>query len=651
MDSFRELTELRGNQGREEEEEGVISVEPITIIVSPALQDLSKTLTPESSASSSARDNGGTTKLHRPAARPLRRHPATRKGRGMWLAMTQICPWAVLHHEVVDSAPSISGYKKLEDMVRAYHIPRMILLRAGAKNERACTVSRTGWIPVLRGGSDAADAQQHKVHHRLYAVVCEVGGASEGDSVQVAVPVLAVSQLQRRKVVLPLQERKEPAVQEHLEALVTSKQLAVFGFVDMANLFTKGSQGRATGDTSQRQTRFDERPPPAPQSRSSSHSGSSLASKPCAEQRVETVAPSARRRACEETDSEDEVLLMRRRTSGGTQPAQAAQPAAARSSNTPSATARVAAEPASASASVSASRIAYPDGFSYVKPDCHPPMVQGMQSFVPPVDRQRARTFVQQHGGQVAMVKLMDNNELSANCKQLATKKTSLVNDVNHLQGLEMANRAAAAESQADELANRNNELREELERACAEKGSGIQVVKDETARVEERAKKAEAERERALNELSSLKHQVAEAARNLNAAEEALNELKISHRRSVSIARAQGAEWLVGSAAFQDAVMVASANMTTEIYNEIRGKVLHHRPDFPICELAFFDGEDIDEQGKSLAPLADTTVWLRWDLNEEGVPVWPPSVLEEGEDPTGLPSFDGWVEGAPVAE
>ncbi|GKV39815.1 hypothetical protein SLEP1_g47530 [Rubroshorea leprosula] len=90
---------------------------------------------------------------------------------------------------------------------------------------------------------------------------------------------------------------------------------------------------------------------------------------------------------------------------------------------------------------------------------------------------------------------------------------------------------------------------------------------------------------------------------------------------------------------------------MTTEIYNEIRGKVLHHRPDFPIRELAFFDGEDIDEQGKSLAPLADTTVRLRWDLNEEEVPVWPPSVVEEGEDPAGLPSFEGWVEGAPVAE
>ncbi|GKV35897.1 hypothetical protein SLEP1_g44099 [Rubroshorea leprosula] len=189
-----------------------------------------------------------------------------------------------------------------------------------------------------------------------------------------------------------------------------------------------------------------------------------------------------------------------------------------------------------------------------------------------------------------------------------------------------MANRAAAAESRAEELANRINELKEELERARAERESGIQAAKDEAARV-------------------------AEADKNLSATKEALNELKASHVRSVGTARAQRAEWLVGSSTFQDAVAVASANMTTEIYNEIHGKVLHHRPDFPIHKLAFFDGEDIDEQGKSLAPLADTTVRLRWDLNEEGVPVWPPSVLKEGEDPVGLPSFDGWVEGAPVAE
>ncbi|GKV01673.1 hypothetical protein SLEP1_g14212 [Rubroshorea leprosula] len=243
------------------------------------------------------------------------------------------------------------------------------------------------------------------------------------------------------------------------------------------------------------------------------------------------------------------------------------------------------------------------------------------------------------------------SSELGSKCKQLAAEKASLVDDVNRLQGSEMANRAAAAESRADELANKINELTEELERARAERESGIQAAKDEAARVEDRAKKAEADRDHAQHELSSLRQQVTEADRNLAAAGESLNELKASHARSIVIARAQGAEWLVGLAVFQDAVAVVSANVTTEIYNEIRGKVLRHRPDFPIGELAFFDGEDLNDQGRSLTPLADATVRLRWDLNEEGVPVWPPSVLEDGEDPAGLSSFDAWVEGAPVVE
>ncbi|GKV52486.1 hypothetical protein SLEP1_g59062 [Rubroshorea leprosula] len=391
----------------------------------------------------------------------------------------------------------------------------------------------------------------------------------------------------------------------------------------------------------------------------------SSASRPRAEHRAEASAPSERRHAREEAKSEDEVPLIRRRTSGGTQPAQAARPVTVRSPNAPSGTVRAAVEPASAPASTSSPRIAYPKGFSYIRAECQPAMVQAMHSFVPPMDNKRAKAFVQQHGGQVAMIKLMDlrgstvreragssyREYLGSKCKQLATEKASLVDDVNRLQGSEMANRAAAAESQANELAARNNELREELDRARAEKESGIQAAKEEAARVEERARKAEADRDRTQHELDSLKHQVAEADRNLTAAGEALNELKTSHARSISIARAQGAEWFLGSAVFQDAVAVASANVTTEIYNEIRGKVLHHRPDFPIRELVFFDEEELDEQGKILAPLADTIVKLRWDLNEEGVPVWPSSVLEDGEDPAGLPSFDAWVEGAPVAE
>ncbi|GKV04876.1 hypothetical protein SLEP1_g16973 [Rubroshorea leprosula] len=696
------------------------------MIVPSALQDVPETLTPESSASSSARDNGGDHHTSSSSSSSSKETPSFEEGTGDVVSTVSDRPvigeWegktitgrlsnlrkapkdlpvgfrfkAALHHEVADSAPSISVYRKLEEMMRAYHILRMILLRTGAKNERACMVSQTGWIPVY------VDHFEAGLRFPLPGLIFDLLADYElALTAQVAVPVPAVSQLQRyylsgreksqlfknvknkvarwkrqfifvrdtrterisNDLVARLCEWRVPnahvnypqllprdtdlknqlleyARRENLidlDALVTSKQLVVFGFVDVANLFTEGeissilecqrqraqgSRGCASGSVQQSQTRFDKRPPPVPQSRSSSYRGSSLAPRPRADQRAETAAPSARRRAREETESEDEVPLIRRRTSGGTQPAQAAQTAAERSSNAPSTMTRAAAEPASASTSVSTPG-----------------------SFVPPTDRQRARAFVQQHGGQVAMafsyaVALFEseqgarsqNNELSANCKQLAAEKASLVDDVNGLRGSKMANRAAAAESRAYELTNRNNEFKEELERARAEKESGIQAAKDEAAHVEETAKKAEAEKERALSELNSLKHQT-------------------SHGRSVSIARAQGAEWLVGSAAFQDVVAVASANMTTEIYNEIRGKVLHHRPDFPIRELAFFDGEDIDEQGKSLAPLADTTVWLSWDLNEEGVPVWPPLVLEEGEDPVGLPSFNGWVEGAPVAE
>ncbi|GKV14896.1 hypothetical protein SLEP1_g25699 [Rubroshorea leprosula] len=622
MDFFRELRELRGNQGREEEEERVISVEPIAMIVPPALQNLPETITPESSANSSARDDSGNNHASPSSSLSSEETPSHGENTGDVAGNVPDLPvvreWesriitgrlsnlrkvpkdllagfrfrAALHHEVANGAPSISGYKKLKEMVMSYQIPRTILLRAGTQNERACTVSQTGWIPVF------------------YAVVCEVGDTGQGDSVQVIIPMSAVPKLQRRKVVLPLWEGEEPALQEQEMSSILERQ----------HQRAQGSRGRVAGSASQRQTWFDERPPLAPQSRCSSHRGSSSASRARAERKVEAVAPSARRRALEDINSKDEVPLMRRRTTVETAPA---------------------------STTVLAPQIAYPEGFSYVKTDCQPAMVQGMQSFVPPVDpfSYAVALFESAQGART------QNSGLNANCKQLATEKASLVDNVNRLQGFEMATRVASVESRAEELASRNNELKEELERAHAEKESRIQATKDEATHVEERAKKAEAERDHTLNELSSLRQQVAEAAKSLNKAEEALNRVKTSQGHFVSIARAQGAEWLVGSAAFQDAVAVASANMTTEIYNKIYGKVLQHRPDFPICELAFFDGEDLDKQGKSLAPLADATVLLRWELNEKGVPIWPPSVLEEGGDPEGLPSFDSWVERALVAE
>ncbi|GKU99604.1 hypothetical protein SLEP1_g12424 [Rubroshorea leprosula] len=659
----------------------------ITMIVPPALQDVPEIMRLDSSASSSARDNGGEHPTASSSSSSFKETPSREKGMGDVVSNVSDRPvieeWesrtiagrlrnltkapkdlpagfrfkAALHHEVADCAPSISGYRKLEEMVRAHHIPKMILLRTGAKSERACTLTLNsirfiiGFMllcarlevlakaivfrslfqcrlcPNSRGSKwyylSRRDKSQlfknvrNKVARwkRQFFFVCDTRTERNSNDLATRLSEWRTSnahvnypQLLPRDVDLKNQ-LLEYAKRENLidlEALVTSEHLAVFGFVDVTNLFSEGEMSSILEH--------------------------------------QHIAPSARRRVREEIESEDEVPLIRWRTRGGAQPAQAVRLAAACSPNAPSTTARVAAKPTSASASVSGPRIAYPEGFSYVRAECQPAMVQGMHSFVPHADSKRAKAFVQQHGDQVAMIKLMDafsyavalyesehgacteNSELSSKCKQLAAEKASLVGDVNRLQGSEMANRAAAAESRVDELANKNNELREELERARAERKSGIQAAKEEATRA-------------------------AEVDRNLIAAGQALNELKTSHARFVSIAQAQGAKWFVGSASFQDAVAVASANVTTEIYNELRGKVLQHRPDFLIGELAFFDGEDLDEQGKSLAPLVDATVRLRWDLNEEGVPVWPPQVLEDGEDPARLPSFDAWVEGAPVAE
>ncbi|GKV49779.1 hypothetical protein SLEP1_g56511 [Rubroshorea leprosula] len=184
MVSLREFVEQRGNQGREEEEGGVLSVEPITMIVPPELQDMPETMASESSTSSSASDNGGdhpSTSLSSSSERTPGReeeagdvvsHVSDRPVMGEWESRTvpgrlsnmRKAPKdlpagfrfkAALHHEVADCTPSVSGYRRLEEMVRAYHIPKTILLRTGGQNERACTVSPTGWIPVYVDHFDA----------------------------------------------------------------------------------------------------------------------------------------------------------------------------------------------------------------------------------------------------------------------------------------------------------------------------------------------------------------------------------------------------------------------------------------------------------------------------------------------------------------
>ncbi|GKV30704.1 hypothetical protein SLEP1_g39490 [Rubroshorea leprosula] len=186
-------------------------------------------------------------------------------------------------------------------------------------------------------------------------------------------------------------------------------------------------------------------------------------------------------------------------------------------------------------------------------------------------------------------------HELTKNYKRLTSEKASLEEEVTRLQSSEMANRATSTESRADELNNKVNELKEELDKAQIEKESRILTTKEEAGRVED-----------------------------LACGQEALDQMKVSYQRSISIAQAQGTEWLLGLDTFQDAIAIMSMNTTTQIYDDIR---------------------------KSLLPLVYTTILFKWELNEDGVLVWPLTIPEEGEDLDCLPSFDAWVAMMPIME
>ncbi|GKV01993.1 hypothetical protein SLEP1_g14487 [Rubroshorea leprosula] len=662
MASFQNARELQGNQGGEDEVD-VISVEPITMIVPSELQDLPRTITLESSASSSATGGSGDrrsltssndssaeetpseaegieevgcsalaisveaevvvfegweSKVISGRLDNLRKAPKT------LLAGFRVR--AALHHEVADGAAIVKGYKKLEEMVRQYQIPKTIPIRVGTPNERACSVSRTGWVPMYVDHFDA------DLHFPLLGLIFDVLAEYElalsqltPNSIKfiigfmlfcerLGMPMKAVvfrslflcrlcpftsgTRWINNELAARLSEWRTPnaymnypqltigdvdlknQLLDHvkarglvdLEALVTPEQLALLGFVDVANLhgeaFWKGS-------VNEHKARGTVELGPVPNIRLVLTSGHQL-------------HRGAVRRTEEDSDVEDDIPLIWQTTSTGSQPASTA---AVRLANVPLAPARHA-------------------------------------ELVPHADRQRAKGYVQQHGGHAALLKLMDgvrvqNRELQQNCKQLASEKASLADEVSRFQSSEMANRAASAESRADELA------------ASCQEGGGC---------VENRAKKAKSDREKTLHELNALKERVLEADLHVAWAEASLEKTKRHHQRDVCFAQAQGAKWLVGVDMFQDAVAVASANTTTDIFNEVRGKVLRHRADFPIGELAFFEGEEIDEEGKSLALPVNTRVRLKWELNEKGLPVWPPSVVEEGEDTEGLPSFDAWV-------
>ncbi|GKV48033.1 hypothetical protein SLEP1_g54872 [Rubroshorea leprosula] len=736
MEFVSGVGELRGNQGMEGEE-NVIAVEPITMIVPPELQDVPETSMAESSASSGAHEDSGanpspssegsssenTASASSPSPESMEvavnvppvvgwenktiggRLSNLRKAPNTLMAGFRFR--ANLHHEVADCSTSIKGYKRLEEVVRQYHVPRTVLLRTGTKNERACSVSATGWIPVYVDHFDAGlrfplsglifdilseyelaltqltpNSIKFIVGFMLLCArleipakaivfrslfLCRLSSAQtrwyyiSGVSTDLAArlsewrprhahmnyPTLTPGDLELRDRITNYVKGRGLV---DLEALVIPEVLTLRGFVDIPNLFSEGEMSSMLERQRERAQRSRGR-------------GTGSVSRPQTERRVEPTPADVRRRARDESDAEDDVPLIRRRLDSGR------QPGVVRSPEAPVVQPRSAAEALPPPVASGGPWIAYPDGFSYTKPDCQLAMVQGMQNFIPPMDRHRAKGYIQQHGTHAAMLKMMDalsysvalfeseqaariqNRELADTCKRLSSDKASLEDEVNRLQSSEMANRAASAESRADELPNKVIQLQEELDKVKAEKESGIQAAMDEVVRAVDLRKKVEAERDGALNDLNALRGRVAVADQDLARAEESLRQAKAQHQRCISIARAQGAEWLVGADMFQDAVAVASMNATTEIYNDVCGKVLKHRPDFPINELAFFDGEEFNAEGKSLVEPSDTTVRLRWELNEEGLPTWPPSVLEEGEEYENLPRFDTWAGDAPVEE
>ncbi|GKV35524.1 hypothetical protein SLEP1_g43781 [Rubroshorea leprosula] len=553
---------------------------------------------------------------------------------------------AVLHHEVADGAATVKGYKKLEEMVRRFHIPRTILIRAGTPNERACSVSWTGWVPGYVDHFDAGLrfplpglifdvlAEYELALSQLtpnsikfiigFMLLCERLGMptkavvfrslflcrlcpstsgtrwyyiSGREKMLIFTNIRNKVARWKRQFVFMRDTRTDRINNElaarlskwrtpntymnypqltsgdvnlknrlldyvkarglvDLETLVTSEQIAVHGFVDVANLHSQGemssilerqrqraqgSRNRGVGSGSQRQSRFDERPPAAP-GRSSQHRGSSSAHRPHVEQRAEPAPSSARRRVREDSDAEDDVPLTRRRTSAGSQPAPAV---AARPGNVPLA----------------------PAQYAELCAPHRPAACEGAH---------------------------------------LAAWGTCCIDqaDGSTLSRCSSASREPEYETTSSKQAANNWPLKKPvwLTRSVVCRARRWQTEQrqlkakltnwpEELSRAEERARKAESKKEKTLHELSALRERVSQADQHVARAEASLESTRRLHQRDVCFARAQGAEWLVGAEMFQDAVTVASANTTTDIFNEVRGKVLQARADFPIGELAFFEG------------------------------------------------------------
>ncbi|GKV24938.1 hypothetical protein SLEP1_g34475 [Rubroshorea leprosula] len=607
MASFHGAREFRGNQC-DEEEVDVISVEPIAMIVPPKLQDSPRTATLESSASSST---GGGSDDHWPSTSsdsPMEETPSEVEGveevgcsapaTSTEVEVVLFEGWeskvlsgrldnlrkapktlpagfkfrAALHHEVADGAATVKGYKKLEEWLGTP--AKAVVFRSLFLCCLCLSTNGTRWYYILgrekmmiftkirnkvarwkRQFVFIRDTRTERISNELVARLSEW----RTPNTYMNYPQLTVGDVNLKHRLLEYVKARGLV---DLEALVTQEQIALLGFVDVANLHFEGN-------VNEHKARGTVELGPVPNARLALTSGhlrhlgtahriGVLAPRPRVEQRVEPTPLSSRRHAREDFDTEDDIPLIWRRMSTGNQPALAA---VVRPANVPPAPAREVAKPTPASSSVAGPRIAYPDGLSYVRTNCQAVVLQGMQSFVPPANWQRAKGHVQQHGGHAALIKLMDAFSYTValfECKQ-GTRSS------------EMANRATSAESRVDELARKVNELKEELKKAQAEKESGIQATKEEAGRAEDRAKKVESDREKTLHELSALRERVLQADQHIARAEASLERTKRLHQCDVCFARTQGAEWL-------------------------------------------------------------------------GLPVWPPTIMEEGEDTEGLPSFDAWL-------
>ncbi|GKV11420.1 hypothetical protein SLEP1_g22681 [Rubroshorea leprosula] len=480
MEFFRELRELWVNQGREEEK-GVMSVEPIAMIVPSKLRDLLETIMPESNASSSA---DGDSSGHHSSPSNSSSSKRTPNDKGNEMEAPQNLPArfrfrVALHHEVAYGTSTIKGYKKLEEMVKQYHIPKTILLQIGTRNKWECSVSGTGWVPIYVDHFDGS--LRFPLPELIFDVLAKykltltqltpnsikfiIGFMLLCARFEILAKVkvfrllfqcwLSSNQTRcyyisgREKMMLFKNIRNKVARWKRQFIFVhdtriekMNNELAAHIFewciantymnypqltphdVDLKNQLLDYVKAEGLVDlksliTSEQLIVFGS---------SQQERGSSLASRPRVKQRVDIPPSNSRRRAHDGSNAEDDMPLIRQRTSFG---AQLVLPTAVHSFNVPLASARDVGKALPMSASALGPRIAYPEGFSYTRTDSKVAMVF---SYV-------VALFECEQGAH------RQTWELTESCKQLTFEKASLEDEVNRLQSFEMANRAAFVES------------------------------------------------------------------------------------------------------------------------------------------------------------------------------------------------------------